>query len=68
MLPPQQVMQSEIRDGELRAKARGVESVKRRGLRAEEDGRRRSGSERCEIRREKDEREMDNTHKGDRAN
>ena len=39
------------------------------GLRAEEDGRRHSGSgsgsERCEIGREKDEREMDNTHKGE---
>ena len=30
MLPPWEAMQSEIRDGELRAEARGVESVRER--------------------------------------
>ena len=32
MLPPREAMQSEIRDGELHADARGVESVRGRGL------------------------------------
>ena len=44
MLPPREAMQSEIRDGELRAEARGVESVRGR-----EPGGRRGGREEKKI-------------------